>query len=171
MPYVPPHKRPREETRYKAVVILRVGNKFIVVRDKKSQDLTFIVGGCKKNESSRNCAIRELLEETKRGINTNRLQINHNPTFVFTSTNRSNSEKRKNKTEGVSVTMQYNVFVVDVTQPFNTIKQIYNSSKLSNREFAETNGILLLTKEEMRPRLWSFMRNNILTKCNHLRKC
>ena len=53
----------REEPRFKAIVIPKIGNKYVVVKDKKYGEYTFVIGGCKLNEPSTACALRELAEE------------------------------------------------------------------------------------------------------------
>ena len=37
--------------RYKSVIIPKIGNKYIIVKDSASGEWTFIGGGCKKRES------------------------------------------------------------------------------------------------------------------------
>ena len=160
MSYVPPHRK-QPEIRYKSIIIPTIGGKYVVVKDAKSQDVTFIGGGCGKKETIHNCAIRELSEETRKSITINRLPVK--PTFSFTSQERfSNNERKDNKARGIIVTMVYNVFIVDMgTLLFSDVKHKFNSSSIRN----ETNNIFLMNRGNLvESKMWDFMRRHILPK-------
>ena len=166
---VPPNHTEKTETRYKAVIIPKIGNKYVVVTDKKTGDLTFIMGGCGKDEHKINCAKRELLEESRKSMNSNIVNSDH--AFLFSSKVRSGLELKKNKTVNkVQVTTVYNVFVYNINANFNSIKNNFTSRrKLSNAEkrnpnFTETTGIHLMSKSELMrsPRVWSFVKRRIV---------
>ena len=154
----------RQETRYKAVVIPRLGNKYIVVRDKKSKDLTFVVGGCKMRESDVMCAVRELSEETHGSIVIDPRLLSK-PSFYFTSKNRTKSEKATDEMHRVEVTMLYNVFIFDLNDSWSNIKRNYETKKFLTNEEKETNGIHLMTCKELEnSTMWDFMKQNVLKK-------
>lgn len=159
----------RKEIRYKAVIIPKIGDKYVVVTDKKSGDFTFMMGGCGKIEHKINCARRELLEESRKSMNRNIVNSNH--AFLFSSKVRSGSELRKNKNVNkVQVTTVYNVFVYNTDANFNIIKSNFNSKRrLTNIEkrtsaFLETTGIHLMSKSELMesPHVWSFVKRRIV---------
>ena len=166
---VPPNHTERKEIRYKSVIIPKIGDKYVVVTDKKSGDFTFMMGGCGKTEHKINCARRELLEESRKSMNKNIVNSNH--AFLFSSKVRSGSELRKNKNVNkVQVTTVYNVFVYNTDADFNIIKSNFNSKRrMTNIEkrnlaFLETTGIHLMSKAELMesPRVWSFLKRRIV---------
>lgn len=55
--------------RHKAIAIPVVGSQFLIVKDRRYNEWTFVTGGCRKREvlNPLRCAVRELEEET-RGI-------------------------------------------------------------------------------------------------------
>lgn len=151
-----------QETRYKAVVIPRINGKYVAVRDFKNQEITFVTGGCKKYETSRQCALRELREETfgaLGNLKTTDLIYRH----TFYSRNRSKRELEKDRREGKVVTMEYNVFFVDVNIPWVRVEEQFKNG-LKRARNIETDKIYLMSKEEYKSRrnLWSFMRENII---------
>jgi hypothetical protein len=163
--YVPPHLRgAKPELRYKTIVIPVIDGKYVVVRDTKSQNITFIGGGCKQSNLMKNCAVRELSEETKNSI---RLQSNRlpNATFSFTSKKRSKSELANDMKRGLDVTMVYTVFIVDLNDfLFNTIHQNFHTSK-NNHPNKETNNIYLMSRNNLaNAQMWNFMKNHVLPK-------
>jgi hypothetical protein len=152
----------KNETRYKSVVVLRQGKDFIVVRDKKSGDWTFVVGGCKLGENSKNCARRELREETRNTIRANHL----NHLFHFMSTRRSRSEKAKNNAEGKRVTMRYNVYKSNVNKNIRRIKNNFHRTRPRTNANAETTNINKKSRENLLRRgvMWDFMVNHVLRR-------
>jgi hypothetical protein len=153
------------ETRYKSVVVLRQGKDFIVVRDKKSGDWTFVVGGCKLGENSRNCARRELREETRNTVRANTL----NHLFHFTSNKRSRSEKAKNNSEGKKVTMRYNVYKSNVKKNVRNIRGNFHKTRPRTNANAETTNINRKSRENLLRRgvMWDFMANHVLRRINN----
>ena len=112
MPYVPPHLRGgKQVTRLKAIAIPMIENKLVVVRD-SSGDLTFPGGGCRYGSNTRECAVKELYEETKKTIQKNVRNLRH--LFMFTSKLRSEKEQINDKEKGIDVTSEYHVFAVPV---------------------------------------------------------
>jgi hypothetical protein len=152
------------ETRYKAVVIPKIGNKYVVVRDKVSSDLTFVVGGCKLRELKNlpMCAVRELSEETHGSIVVDPYLV-RKPSFSFSSKYRSKAEKAKNGP--IEVTMIYNVYIFDLDASWSKIQKDYDSKKFLSNEEKETNGIYLMTCKELEnSEMWKFMKENVLQK-------
>ena len=130
MPYVIPAKRGgptvvpnsgKPVTRLKAIVVPRIGNKLVVVRH-SSGDLTFPGGGCRYGSNPRECAIKELLEETRKTINKKVKNLNNN-SYMFTSKLRSPNELASDKKNGINVTSEYHVFLVPVFENFENIKK------------------------------------------------
>ena len=157
---------PRQVFRYKAVVIPQIGNKYIVVRDSVSKDITFVVGGCKKSETSAaTCASRELYEETHGIVD---VELNNDMIrFTFRNTGRSRAELAKDKRENVFVTMIYNVFIVPFGKyvgGFDNVKKKFNAKTEGlSKNMLETNAIYLKSKDELeRSNMWKFMKENVL---------
>jgi hypothetical protein len=162
------------ETRYKAVVIPTIKGKFVVVRyhdtNKKRTDLTFIGGGCGPRENKRNCAIRELKEETRGALNVRKENLKSR-IRPFTSTLRSERELAKNVREGKKVSMEYHVFFAPLknTTRIKNIKHRYWTKTNLTKAEKETRGILLRspTNLERGTELWNFWKHanvNIFTK-------
>ena len=150
------------EYRYKSVVIPILNDKFIVVKDATYDELTFVVGGCKKYESAYKCALRELKEET-RGVLGNFNENDLIYQFHFESRNRSKKELEKDTKEGVFVTMIYNVFFIYLPQDINinSIRSKYH--KNTNIHNNETNDIRLMSKKQLlSANMWRFMKQNVL---------
>jgi len=153
------------EYRYKAIVIPIIKTKYVVVKDSKFNEMTFVVGGCKRNEHVINCGLRELYEET-RGVFGEILPCHLNHFFTFESRNRSKQELATDKRQKVFVTIVYHVFKLDLQNlaysNFENLQSMYNSRISQNKE---TDGIFLLTKKELQSaRMWRFMKDNVLPK-------
>lgn len=154
----------KRDIRYKSIVIPFIIEddtiQYIVVQDKKTNELTFVGGGCKKTELSQDCAIRELYEETRGAFSTiNNMDLIYS--FSFESNKRSKKELKKDKIEGVHVTMTYDVYFLPLNYiNFPNIRQRFH--KFSNDD-DETSDIQLLSKNSLlQSNLWPFMKNNIL---------
>lgn len=185
--YVPPHRKVtrvsppktrvspprRPQTRYKAFVIPIINGKYVVVQNAgKYQNLTFIGGGCHERENTKNCALRELAEETRHSVLLRRNQLPNKSQIQFNVTPRERNASRqylnKNRKQGVSVTMRHNFFLVPIKNNFNNIKRRYHSRRSLTRSEKETINIFLKSKNELNkarsPQLWNFMRKRILEK-------
>ena len=154
----------RHEYRYKAIVIPKVGEKYLVVKDAKYNEYTFVTGGCKKRETSVECASRELYEETHGALLQNIAPAMF--AFSFESRNRSKQELQKDKREGVIVTMVYNVYILNTNQSFQNIRKHYYSNKQRNNAQNETDGIYVMSKQELQqsPKTWRFMKEYVLPR-------
>jgi ADP-ribose pyrophosphatase YjhB (NUDIX family) len=170
MPYVPPHLRGTVPTltpqnRFKAIVVPKIGNNFVVFRYTGTNDLTFPGGGCGFGKNLRNCAVKELREESKNSITANKSNLKN--LFQFKNKNRSPKElKRNREVEKVNVTMHYYGYLLNLKNEFDKIKQRYNSfniTKVPNKNkkaYSETNGVELKNLKNLHGRLW--MGNKIL---------
>lgn len=145
-------------TRIKVLIIPKINNKFIVVKDKKSNELTFIGGGCKykprftkNNINLKQCALKELREESKNSIklNLNNLQ---NVLFNFTTKKRSKEEYASNIQKGQNITSHYYGFVKNIsnTHSINKIKNNFNKYNLkNNKSYNETSNIMLMSRNNL----------------------
>lgn len=57
--------------RHKAIAIVTSGKQFLIVKDRRFNEWTFVTGGCRKREviNPLRCAVRELEEETRGIVN------------------------------------------------------------------------------------------------------
>lgn len=107
----------RHEIRHKAIVIpiikSETDTKFLTVRDSRHQEWIFVTGGCKKSEvdSPLKCGLRELEEETRGVIN---IRTGEFSEFQFESSYRSPEETKKDRFEGIIVTLVYHVYLINV---------------------------------------------------------
>ena len=107
----------RPEIRHKAIVIpiikSETGTKFLTVRDTRNQEWIFVTGGCKKSEVDNplKCGLRELEEETRGVIN---IRTGEFSEFEFESSYRSPEETKKDRFEGIIVTLVYHVYLINV---------------------------------------------------------
>ena len=148
----------KEETRYKAVVVATIGDDYVVVKDKAHQEWTFVVGGCKMRETLEACARREFKEETGGVFEP---IFPENPTFEFTSLQRSKLELMADRRQGVRVTMKYTVFTV----PLGLSREQLDAKRFLflQGHHEETDDIALMTRSELeRSNMWSFMKLHVL---------
>ena len=171
----------RHEYRYKSIVIPVIKDAYVLVKDAKYNELTFIIGGCKLREipntsSARfdkdytsyiTCALRELKEET-RGVFGQVSRDALVPGFKFSSTNRSRAELAKDKRDGIFVTMLYTVYFLPLDIPkskFKFVQDAFHRRTPKNPEEAETSDIVLKTKAELKDaKMWRFMKEHVLHK-------
>ncbi len=113
----------KPETRHKAIVIPRCGEKFLTVRDSRHQEWIFVTGGCKKSEIEEplKCGLRELEEETRGAFS---IKNGKYTEFEFFSDQRSPEELRNDRSEGLVVSLIYHVFLIDVELSQNEQLQI-----------------------------------------------
>ena len=175
MPYVPPHMRGttvptltpyrrvptrRAQNRFKAIVVPKIGNKFVVFRYTGTKNLTFPGGGCKyeNGKNLRNCALKELREESKNSITAKKSNLKN--FFYFSNKNRSNKELENNMKKGINVTMHYHGYLLNLKNEFNNLKRRYNSfninkvPKNNKKAYSETNRVKLKTRGDLEGRLW-----------------
>lgn len=163
MPYVPPHMRgitptPTPHDRYKAIVVPKIGNNFVVFRYTGTKNLTFPGGGCGFGKNLRNCALKELREESKNSITAKKSNLKN--FFYFSNKNRSKSELKNNREKRINVTMHYYGYLLNLKNNFDNIKQRYNSFNINNvpnrnkKAYSETNCVKLKTRGDLEGRLW-----------------
>ena len=105
------------EVRHKAIIIpvikSETGTKFLTVRDSRHKEWIFVTGGCKKSEVDNplKCGLRELEEETRGVINIRSGEFSE---FQFESNYRSPEETKKDRFEGIIVTLVYHVYLINV---------------------------------------------------------
>jgi hypothetical protein len=143
-----------------------IGDKYVVVKNGKTGETAYIGGGCGRNENIRNCALKELAEESKNSIRVNRNRLI--PFASFSSNERFGKEKSNNLRNQRQVTLRYTVFKVDLSNKnlnFNrNIKSVFNTSRTTRRAYTEMNNIRLMSKNNLNkdPKLWNFMRRRVL---------
>lgn len=172
MPYVPPHLRKNyvkvwknttnkileKNNRNKSLIVPKIGNKFVIFQYAKvspktgKKNLTFPGGGCKKGENRRNCARRELAEET--GIVVTRNKLKHS--FYFPNAIRENY-KEINARKGLNVTNHYHGYLLPLNLTFNNIVRTFRNSKIRNREL---NNVYLMSRNNLNKsnRLYKFSK-------------
>jgi ADP-ribose pyrophosphatase YjhB (NUDIX family) len=159
-PYAPPHKRKAETNidpppkrklvenhRNKSLIIPKIGNKFVIYQYAKvnpktgKKNLTFPGGGCKKGENRRNCARRELAEETGLVVTSNKLRH----AFYFPNANRENY-KESNLQRGLKVTNHYHGYLLPLNTMFNNVIRTFKTSKIKNNEL---NNVYLMSRNNL----------------------
>jgi hypothetical protein len=72
-----------------------------------------VTGGCKKSEIDNpiRCGLRELEEETRGTVNIKSGEFSE---FQFESNHRSPEETRKDRSEGILVTLVYHVYIINL---------------------------------------------------------
>ncbi len=168
-PYVPIHRRsniappphrinvlpppPPGKTsvkRVKVLVVPKIHNKYVLVKNKKSGNSTFIGGGCGFHNNLKNCAHKELDEETKKSIKLNK--INNYATY-FTNKRRSPREQENNNKRGLNVTVYYYLFMPNISNKnFGKIKRNFNSfnTRTVTKNYNETSNIFLVPKNSLK---------------------
>lgn len=153
--------------RSKGIVIPHIGNKYVLIKDKKSGDASFIGGGCKRYEHIASCALRELNEETRNVFNFVKAK-ELTQVGQFVSYERSRKEREADKKQCVKVEMRYHIFHLDLGLYGLTesdVKTLLQTFYLKNTLNNETSGIMLLSKREIldpKTKLWKFMKENVI---------
>ena len=148
-------------TRFKGYVIVRHNGKYIVFRHAESKQITPAGGGCQKENgyNKRNCARRELREESKGALNLRRTNLRN--AFNFVSNVRFPGENTQTK-KGQKILQHYYVFTANVNRPsFSKIKQRFNNSKNTNKEM---NQIHLVNLNNNRVPWWPFIKTHVINK-------
>jgi hypothetical protein len=166
----------KPETRHKAIVIPRCGEKFLTVRDSRHQEWIFVTGGCKKSEVDEplKCGLRELEEETRGAFS---IKGGKYTEFEFFSDYRSPEEIKNDRAEGLIVSLIYHVFLIDVdltpsdqsriVHLFHTNKERMDGNKREGhrvkRAYDENDDLSFDTLNEFNSkRRWSLIINNII---------
>jgi hypothetical protein len=150
--------------------------KFLTVRDSRHQEWIFVTGGCKKSEVEcpLKCGLRELEEETRGVINIKNGEFSE---FQFESTVRSLEETRKDRSEGIIVTLVYHVYIINLNVTHEQQKEIVktfhvNKLKMDNnkreglhvkKSYDENDDISFDTLEEFNKKVrWTLIVKNII---------
>lgn len=128
--------------------------KFLIVKDAKFNEWTFISGCTKKNESYSKAASRELYEETKKIIDVN---INETNSIYFETI------MNQNNTKCIYHIYLFNLANFDYNSSKNIISKFY-STKLKNKIFNENTDISFKTYKEICniKNIWMFIKTSIL---------
>ena len=147
-------------TRQKGYVILKHHGRYIVFRDARTKEITMAGGGCGRNNghNRRNCARRELKEESKGALNLKRNNLR--PAFNFISNVRFNGES-KTTNDGKKILQHYHVFNVNVKEPFNDILKRFHASKAPDKEMNQIN---LVNLNNNKVHWWNFMKTHFLPR-------
>ena len=166
---------------YKAVVIPKLKNKsLVVVQHAKSygapfKNLTFPGGGCHRSKN-KNCAFKELKEETRNSVRAKNFKYLN----TVTSSYRTNKELKNNKSPtkrnySRTVTTHYDIYGLDVNNKISNIKKRYQTFVIpykNKKAYTETNNINSRTINNLRKpnsRMWWLMRNLVLnSKSKHI---
>ena len=132
---------------------------FLIVKDTKHDEWTFVCGGCKLRETNTDAASRELKEETKGAIDievqseTCTMCFLHNDCFYYT-------------VYFVNLN-DYNIHKENVE---NLIKT-YKECTMRKKEYNETCDISFVSRNDLnKVDMWSFMRNHIVPNIDrHIR--
>jgi len=141
--------------RHKCIIIpyiLRNNRKhFVLIKDSRYDELSFVCGGKKLDESFIECANRELIEESN-GIFDRILTLKDKPFHTFDTTN----GKIK---DNVNFTLRYHVFMKQVKNA--NYPSLFHQSSMKNDE---TNDLVVLTKREIlgKKNVWDLVRKRIL---------
>ena len=168
------------ETRHKAIIIPIIKSnsetKFLTVKDSRHQEWIFVTGGCKKSEVDYplKCGLRELEEETRGVIN---IKAGEFSEFQFESNVRSPEETRKDRLEGIIVTLVYHVYIINlnlsqeqqtrVIQEFHVNKARMELNKINGvhikKAYDENDDISFDTLEEFNKKSrWDLIVNNVI---------
>ena len=166
----------RPETRHKAIIVPVVRGpelKFLTVRDSRHQEWIFVTGGCKKSEVEcpLKCGLRELEEETRGVVN---IKTGEFVEFQFESNNRSPDETRKDRSEGIVVTLVYHVYIINlnitqeeqqnIVQEFHTNKDkmdIHKKDGVHIKKAYDENDDISFEEFNKKPR-WNLIVKNII---------
>lgn len=138
--------------------------KFMVVKDRKNKEWTFVTGGCKARETDVQAAQRELLEET-RGV----LDLVFDPSiassFRFKTTYRDAKELADDGARNEQVVTTYTVFAVDITGiDLEGAKRSFRSTKATQRSWNENTDMNFETLDSFsnKAHVWKFIREHVL---------
>ena len=171
----------RLEIRHKAIIIPVIKSdtsesKFLTVKDSRHQEWIFVTGGCKKSEVDNplKCGLRELEEETRGVINIRNGEFSE---FQFESSYRSPEETKKDRFEGIIVTLVYHVYLVNIhitaeqqtkiIQEFHVNKARMEINKKDGirikKAYDENDDISFDTLEEFNKKnRWTLIINNVI---------
>jgi 8-oxo-dGTP pyrophosphatase MutT (NUDIX family) len=138
--------------------------KFMVVKDRKNKEWTFVTGGCKAKESDVQAAQRELCEET-RGVLDLDFDRSGASSFRFKTTYRDAKELADDRARNEQVVTTYSVFAVDITGiDFEDAKRSFRGTKATQRSWNENTDLNFETLESFsnKAHVWKFIRDHVL---------
>lgn len=138
--------------------------KFMVVKDRKNKEWTFVTGGCKARETDVQAAQRELLEET-RGVLDLDLAASSASSFRFKTTYRDARELADDRVRNEQVVTTYSVFAVDITGiDLEDAKKSFRTTKASQRSWNENTDMNFETLDSFsnKAHVWKFIREHVL---------
>ena len=143
---------------------------FLLVRDRRYKEWTFVTGGCRRREvfNPLHCAVRELEEETRGTINLKKGSYSY---FKFVT----NTPEQRDIDDGVNVHNTYHVYIFDlpmtecdhssVIQQFTNEKNKMESSRVPYRiNYDENDECSFETLDAIgkRPNIWPMIRKHVL---------
>jgi 8-oxo-dGTP pyrophosphatase MutT (NUDIX family) len=152
--------------RRKVIVIPYVhSGEFLVVKDRKFKEWTFITGGCKSYETDSQAARRELIEETRGTLDVPFTADQQS--FRFRTTYRESKELAQDRLRGERIVTQYSVFFVDISPEATSmdLKAKFRGTKNVRGAFNENADLSFETPESFaqKTHVWRFIRNHVLT--------
>lgn len=141
--------------------------RFLVVKDRKSKEWTFITGGCKARESDDAAALRELTEETRNVVDfTPSFRAAHVNAFHFRTTYRERKELIEDRARNERVVTDYAVYAIDVTNTIevDALKRAFRNAKHMRGAFNENTDLNFETLESFsnKTHVWNFIRDHVL---------
>jgi len=149
--------------RRKVIVIPYVhSGEFLVVKDRKFKEWTFITGGCKAYETDAQAARRELLEETRGNLDAPFIEDSH--MVQFRTTYRESKELVQDRSRGERIVTQYTVFFVNINISPEELKTKFRGTKNVRGPFNENADLSFETPESFaqKTHVWRFIRTHVL---------
>lgn len=138
--------------------------RFMVVKDRKHKEWTFITGGVKSKETDMQAAERELREETKGtlGLDFTMLPCKM---FQFKTDYRESQEIIDDREKRQVVHTVYTVYMIDISPlDTNTIKTQFRSIKRMKGAYNENADLSFETLDSFarKTHVWKFIREHVL---------
>jgi 8-oxo-dGTP pyrophosphatase MutT (NUDIX family) len=143
---------------------------FLLVRDRRYKEWTFVTGGCRRREifNPLQCAVRELEEETRGTINLKKGSYSY---FKFVT----DTPEPRDIEDGVTAHNTYHVYIFDlpmteiehgsIVRQFTTEKDKMESSRVPyRRNYDENDDCSFETLDTIanRPNIWPMIRTHVL---------
>jgi len=143
---------------------------FLVVRDRRYKEWTFVTGGCRRREilNPLQCAVRELEEETRGTINLKKGSYSY---FKFVT----DTPEQRDIEDGVTAHNTYHVYIFDlpmsqieqgsIVQKFTDEKDKMESSRVPyRRNYDENDDCVFENLDDIskKPNLWPMIRTHVI---------
>lgn len=164
-------------TRRKVIVVPFIKNEggqiqFLIVKDRKSKEWTFVTGGCKANEPDMDAARRELKEETRNVMDIDIACIPH-VSFRFKTVYREKHELAEDKHRNERVITLYSVYILDITDvmSIHDVKSQFRATKNMKGVYNENTDLNFETLESFssKTHVWKFIREHVLQNTQFVR--